>query len=62
VSSSKAAVSKVGDQELKSNLTYSSTQAAKAIHAMLANRKALKAVKGQLETGEAVEEFKAALV
>lgn len=27
---------------------------------MLANRKALKAVKGQLETAEAIEEFKAA--
>jgi hypothetical protein len=29
---------------------------------MLANRKALKAVKGQLETAEAIEEFKASQV
>jgi len=61
VSAAKGASSKVGDGEIKSGLTYSSTQCAKAIHAMLANRKALKAVKSQLESGEAMEEFKGAL-
>lgn len=33
---------------------------AKAIEKMLANRKAMKAVRGQLEAAQAIEEFKAA--
>lgn len=61
VSVSKASSVKVEDADAKQNLVYSSSNAAKAIHQMLANRKALKAVKGQLETAEALEQFKAAM-
>eukprot|EP01119_Soliformovum_irregulare_P005210 TRINITY_DN1675_c0_g1_i1.p1 TRINITY_DN1675_c0_g1~~TRINITY_DN1675_c0_g1_i1.p1 ORF type:complete len:1447 (-),score=577.25 TRINITY_DN1675_c0_g1_i1:61-4401(-) len=59
VSVSKNISGKVPDGETKQELIYSSSNAAKAIHKMLANRKAMKAVKGQLETAEAIEEFKA---
>lgn len=59
VSTAKTTNPKVGDNDAKNNLVYASSEAAKAIHNMLANRKALKAVKGHLETGEALEEFKA---
>jgi len=59
VSTAKAASGKVIDDERKQDLVYHSNEAAKAIHRMLANRKAMKAVKGQLETAEAIEEFKA---
>jgi len=60
VSAAKTASGRIDDQEPKKDLIFSSTNAAKAIHKMLANRKAMKAVKGQLETAEAIEAFKAA--
>jgi len=60
VSVSKNVSGKVNEGEPKQELVYASSNAAKAIHKMLANRKAMKAVKGQLETAEAIEEFKAA--
>jgi talin len=61
VSASKSSSARVEDADAKQNLVYSSSNAAKAIHQMLANRKALKAVKGQLESVEALEQFKAAM-
>lgn len=60
VSASKSVSGKVNDEERKQDLIYSSSNAAKAIQKMLANRKAVKIVKGQLQTAEAFEEFKAA--
>jgi hypothetical protein len=36
-----------------------SGNATKAVHKMLHNRKAMKAVKGQIDTAEAIEEFRA---
>jgi predicted DNA-binding protein (UPF0278 family) len=61
VSSAKAASAKVSQADIKNELVYASNNTAKAIQNMLENRKALKGLKGQLETAEAMEEFKAAL-
>jgi len=48
------------EAETKNALSSDSGLAAKALGKMLAHRKGLKAVKGQLEAGEALEEFAAA--
>jgi len=60
VSTAKGASASLNDPERKQDPVFSSNNAAKAIHKMLSNRKALKAVKGQMETAEALEQFKAA--
>eukprot|EP01118_Nematostelium_gracile_P005184 TRINITY_DN1628_c0_g1_i11.p1 TRINITY_DN1628_c0_g1~~TRINITY_DN1628_c0_g1_i11.p1 ORF type:complete len:1470 (+),score=507.85 TRINITY_DN1628_c0_g1_i11:150-4559(+) len=60
VSTSKGVSPKITENEVKQDLLYCSSNAAKAIHKMLANRKALKAVKGQLEIVNALDEFRLA--
>lgn len=61
VAVSKQGSASVSDPQAKQNLIFHSTTAAKSIQKMLLNRKAMKSVKGQLETAEAMEEYKAAL-